>query len=145
MKKVPVSLIPALNAGAEKQVVPYEDYWAGVLSSVYKLMLRDSKTFASNFLPAVERFYSLPYSVRKSFPSCFLDDLFLILDEAHPDFECWCSGHPFTLCGNDDNVRYLRCDSDCNHKDDDGNDKYFEMYGVPFSLVHWITYGGEML
>lgn len=115
MKKVPVSLIPALNAGAEKQVVPYENTMDYFKSNLNGLMLRTMPDEYKDFISALEgatvgelfdlaamlnKLICFSEEKRSELPDNFIEILWRLVKIKHNFYRTptWCVYDPFLIC-----------------------------------------------
>lgn len=120
MKIVPAYLIPALNAGAKKQVVPYETTMDGFKSDLNGLMVRglpnEYKDYIAtllydedntvdelyDFAVMLNRLMRFPEEKRKELPDRFLRILWRLVKVKHNfcPTPTWCVYDPFLICTN---------------------------------------------
>lgn len=138
MKKVPNYLIPALNAGAEKQVIPRDEEYEklfpcaphcyGHHSVVYFCDLcyctRQEDFFAEMCLPVLQRLATISPEKRALLPDRFwwrLGDIIQALDNGKS--LAWCVKYPFELCAPDGDYackEWKEAPMNCNNENCEG-------------------------
>ena len=159
MKKVPVNLIPVLNAGAENQVVPYENTMDGFKSDLNGLMVRglpneykdyiatihDKDTIYDNctmvdewfdFAVMLNRLVCFPEEKRRELPDSFLWTLWRFVKVKHNfcPTPTWCVYDPFLICT--DSCSY------CGSLDEGDQ---WNSVGWTFEELDWLIQDEEML